>query len=342
MNFIQYMQDKRFFLVFYVILMLFISLIMIVNDNWHLASRNLIYTHVFCFLLVSLYIIIGYYYRRSFYLNLQDVIDSKQENFHVAMPEPQNAEQSLYIQLIQNVHSNHSEQLQKLIYEKRDHQDFIMSWVHEVKLPIAASHLLMSNSSGKDLDFLVDKLEDELTKIDNYVEQALYYSRIDSFSKDYFITDISLNAIIKNSVKKYAKFFITKRIRFRMEDSDSFVQSDSKWLTFIINQIITNSLKYTAEDGNLTVLIEEDSKEKRLLIQDTGVGIKDEDLHRVFERGFTGSNGRIHTKSTGMGLYLAKQMAIKLGHEISIESEEGMYTSIIIHFPKMSSYYHFS
>lgn len=342
MSFIQYLKDKRFFLAVYVIVMLFVSLIMIVNDNWHLASQNLVYTHIFCFFFVSLYVTIGYFYRRSFYLKLQQLIESKQEDFHVAMPESQNQEQSLYIQLIQKVHVNHAEQLQKLIREKRDHQDFIMSWVHEVKLPIAASHLLIDNSSEKKLDIVVDKLEDELIKIDNFVEQALYYSRIDSFSKDYFITDVSLNIIIKNSVKRYAKLFITKRIRFQLEEGQPFVQSDSKWLVFIINQIITNALKYTHEDGDISFLMEEDSKEKRLLIQDTGIGIKEEDLQRVFERGFTGSNGRIHTKSTGMGLYLAKQMAIKLGHDISIQSEEGMYTRVIIHFPKMSNYYNLS
>ncbi|MGE7837067.1 sensor histidine kinase [Viridibacillus arvi] len=342
MSFIQHLKDKRFFLILYVILMLFVSLIMIVNDDWQLASQNLLYTHIFCFFFASLYVIIGYYYRRSFYLKLKNLIDSKQEDFHVAMPEPQSYEQALYIQLIQKVHANHAEQLQKLVLEKRDHQDFIMSWIHEVKLPIAASHLLMENSAGKTTDFLVDKLEDELTKIDNYVEQALYYSRIDSFSKDYFITDVSLQNIVKNSVKKNAKYFITNRIRFHLDEGEQFVQTDSKWLAFIFNQILTNALKYTNEGGSISVLIEEDSKEKRIVIRDTGIGIKQEDLYRVFERGFTGTNGRTHTKSTGMGLYLAKQMALKLGHDISIQSQEGMYTRVIIHFPKMRNYYHFN
>ena len=238
MSFIQYLKDKRFFLTLYVILMLFVSLIIIVNDDWRLASQNLLYTHIFCFFFASLYVIIGYYYRRSFYLKLLYLIDSKQEDFHVGMPEAQSCEQALYIQLIQKVHANHAERLRELELEKRDHQDFIMSWIHEVKLPIAASHLLMENSTGKTMDFLVDKLEDELSKIDNYVEQALYYSRIDSFSKDYFITDVSLESIVKNSVKKHAKHFITKRIRFQMDEGESFVQSDSKWLAFIKSSLM--------------------------------------------------------------------------------------------------------
>ncbi|OSX89737.1 Phosphate regulon sensor protein PhoR (SphS) [Bacillus mycoides] len=257
------------------------------------------------------------------------------------MLEPQNYEQALYVKMIKIVRDNHSKQLQKLIHEKVDHQDFIMSWVHEVKLPIAASNLLIENSTGKTVDFLVDKFEDELNKIDNYVEQALYYSRIDSFSKDYFITDIQLNQIIKESVKKYAKIFITKRIHFHMEEAQKFVQSDSKWLAFIIDQITANALKYVNDGGEIFFGFEEDHKEKRLLIQDTGIGIKQEDIHRVFERGFTGSTGRTHTKSTGMGLYLVKQMVLKLGHDISIQSQEGKYTRVTIHFPKIRNYYHF-
>src|SRR5690606_15001406 len=155
-------------------------------------------------------------------------------------------------------------------------------------------------------------------KIENYVEQALYYSRIDSFSKDYLITEVALDQIVKNSVKKYAKSFINKQIHFHMDDMEQIVHTDSKWLGFIIDQVFSNSLKYTGEGGGISVQFEADRKEKRLLIQDTGIGIKPEDISRVFEKGFTGSIGRNHAKSTGIGLYLAKQMALKLGHDLSI------------------------
>ncbi|MBJ7995898.1 sensor histidine kinase [Bacillus mycoides] len=341
MSFFQYIKDKRFFFGLYFLLMLFVTLMLILNDNQNLAIRNILYTHILCFFLVSLYIIIGYYYRRSFYIELNDLIESNKDEFLAAIPEPQNYEQALYVQMIKKVNDNHSKHLQQLIHEKIDHQDFIMSWIHEVKLPIAASSLLMENSTGKTVDFLVDKLEDELSKIDNYVEQALYYSRIDSFSRDYFITDIELEKVVKKSIKKYAKTFITKQIHFHMDDIQQFIQSDSKWLAFIIDQVIANALKYGNENGTISFFFEEDSGEKRLLIHDTGIGIKQEDLHRVFERGFTGSTGRIHTKSTGMGLYLAKQMALKLGHNLSIQSQEEVYTQVTIHFPKIRTYNQF-
>ncbi len=129
------------------------------------------------------------------------------------------------------------------ITKKMDHQDFITSWIHEVKVPIAAGRLLMENSNGRTVEYLVDKFEDELDRIENYVEQALYYSRIDSFSKDYFISEVVLDQVAKNSVKKYAKSFINKQIRFHMNNIEQVVHTDSKWLGFIMDQVFFKFFK---------------------------------------------------------------------------------------------------
>jgi signal transduction histidine kinase len=338
MSFAHYMKDKRFFCLLYGAIMLFVSVILFVSDSAGASVSNVVYVNAVCLILAALYIGIGYFYRKKFYRELAAVIEQGGDAMIAALPAPQTAEQALYMQHIGKMQREHAEQLQQLVNEKRDHQDFIMSWIHEVKLPIAASRMLINNSEDKSVDYLIDKFEDELGKIDSYVEQALYYSRIDSFSRDYFITEIRLAQMMKSSVKKYAKLFINKRIRFVMEDTDCFVQSDSKWLAFIIDQITANSLKYTHEGGQLTVSFEADSKEQRMLIADTGIGIAPEDLTRVFEKGFTGTNGRSQSKSTGMGLYLAKQLALKLGHDLSIQSEEGRMTRVIIHFLKIRNY----
>lgn len=340
MSFLAYMQDKRYFLGFYVIIMLFVSSLMLVSvGERQPIYHNIMYANAGCFFFMALYIVIGYFYRRAFFLELKALTGNDSEQAIATLSEPQNHQQALYLELVKTLYEAHSRQLQRSVDEQRDHQDFIMSWIHEVKLPIAASRLLMDNSSGKSVDYLVDKLEDELAEIDNYVEQALYYSRIDSFSRDYFITEVQLGQRVKESVKKYAKLFINKDIGLQMNDVQQFVQSDSKWLVFIIDQITSNALKYTPEGGSIVFGFEEDSKEKRLLIKDTGIGIKMEDIHRVFEKSFTGANGRSHAKSTGMGLYLARQMALKLGHDLSIQSEEGLSTTVTIHFPKLSHYY---
>lgn len=340
MSFLAYIQDKRFFLGFYVLIMVFVSSIMLVSVGDRQAiNSNIVYVNAGCFCFMAMYIVIGYFYRRAFFLELKASAGSDSEHAIATFSDPQNHQQTLYLELVRSLYEGHSRQLQHSIAEQRDHQDFIMSWIHEVKLPIAASRLIMNNSEGKSVDELVDKLEDELAEIDHYVEQALYYSRIDSFSKDYFITEVGLGQPVKECVKKYAKLFINKAIRLQMDDGQQFVQSDSKWLLFILDQITSNALKYTPEGGSITFSFEEDNREKRLMIKDTGIGIKTEDIHRVFEKGFTGVNGRSHAKSTGMGLYLAKQLAIKLGHELSIQSEEGLSTTVTIHFPKMRNYY---
>lgn len=337
MSFSDYLKDKRYFILFYLVTMSFVSVMMIVTNKQQ-AYNNIIYTNICCLFFVILYLVIGYYYRRSFYSALQNTSGQKLEYITPMLPEAQTVQQQLYLNLIRKIEKDDMEKLQLLHEEKRDQQEFIMSWVHEVKLPIAASRLLLENSEGKAVENLIDKLEDELDKIESYVEQALYYSRIDSFSKDYFIQEIDVQKVIKNSIKKYAKLFINREISLGMNEEAFYVQSDSKWLGFAIDQIIANALKYSGTGGKITIGFSEDSKEKRLSIKDNGIGIKSEDLQRVFDKGFTGSIGRIHTKSTGMGLYLAKQLTVKLGHQISIQSEEGKYTMLTIHFGKRSSY----
>ncbi|MCH1624499.1 sensor histidine kinase [Ferdinandcohnia quinoae] len=339
MSFTEYIKDKRFFLAFFLLIMVFVSLIMLVSVEQDNIMNHILYTNISCFFFMGLYIIIGYYYRRKFYQEFTTLIDSGQEEVMALMPTAQNYEQALFLSLFKKVIENNAHQFQKLYDEKREQHEFILSWIHEVKLPIAANRLLLENSEGKTVDYLVDKFEDELDKIDQYVEQALYYSRIDSFSKDYFITEIRINQIIKNSVKKYSKLFINKRVRIEMDETEQLVQSDSKWLGFVIDQILANSLKYTNDGGKISFQFEEDLKEKKLHIEDNGIGITPEDINRVFERGFTGSIGRSHAKSTGMGLYLAKQLATKLGHNLTIESKKGVYTKTTIHFPKIRNYY---
>jgi len=338
MTFVSYLKDKRFFIVFYVSIMVFVSLLILVSADEQERSENILYVNAGCATFAAVYMAGGYWRRKSYCLKLSEQMDSCAEDPLVSLPKPLTADHKLLYMFAKNVHNVHFKRLENLADEMREHREYIMSWIHEVKLPISASRLLMENSEWKDVEDVVDKLEDEISKIDDYVEQALYYSRIDSFSKDYFITATPLQPVIKESVKKYAKLFIAKRIRFVMEGSEYDVDTDNKWLSYVIDQLVSNALKYTSKGGNITAILEEDARERRLVIRDTGIGIKREEIRRVFEKGFTGSNGRSLAKSTGMGLYLAKRLALKLGHNLSVESEEGVYTQAIIHFPKIRSY----
>jgi signal transduction histidine kinase len=341
MSFLDYLKDKRYFFTFYLCVMVFISLVLVFHNDQVSGFSLMLYINISSFLLLLLYIIVGYFYRKKFHSEFKILVESNHEEVLAILPDAQKLEQKLFLNMFQKILVNYQKQLQNQYEEKREQQEFIMSWIHEVKLPIAASRLLIENSEGKSMEYLADKFEDELNKIDDYVEQALFYSRIDSFSKDYFIREVQVNKIIKNSIKKYAKLFINKGIRLNMEDAEQNVQSDSKWLGFVIDQIIANSLKYTDATGIISIRFEEDSKEKRILIEDNGIGINAEDMHRIFEKGFTGETGRNYTKSTGMGLYLARRLANKLGHDLSIESEKDVFTRTTIHFPKVRSYLSF-
>jgi signal transduction histidine kinase len=321
--------------------MLFVSAITMLSMEEGQSIENTIYINFIGFILTMIYLMTSYYRENAFYKEIKDITEQEMnDNLYIRI-KPNNSMQKLYLDLYSSLQKGFSLQLQKLQDERKDHQDFILSWIHEVKLPIAASRLVIENSSGKTVDYIIDKLEDELSRIDNYVEQALYYSRIDSFSNDYFITEVELNQLIKNCIKKHAKLFINKHISFQLFEEMQYCNSDMKWLMYILDQLVSNSLKYTKDGGTINFEFEEDQMEKRILIVDTGVGIANEDINRVFEKGFTGSNGRNYSKSTGMGLYLAKQMAIKLGHELSIQSEKNAFTKVTIHFPKTRTYLNF-
>jgi signal transduction histidine kinase len=230
-------------------------------------------------------------------------------------------------QSIEELKTQHIREMNRIQDRQKEHYDFIVSWFHEIKTPIAVLRLLQQT----DMD--TGSLREEITKVENYVDQALYYAKLDSFNQDYDIQNCDIIQISKEIVKSHSKTFFSKKIRIDIQVDKMEVQSDPKWLQFIINQLLTNSLKYTQHGGEITISALETPQEKQLLIQDSGIGISQKDLPRIFNRGFTGETGRTFTKSTGMGLYLAQSLSIKLGHYITCTSEVGVYTQFIIHFP---------
>jgi len=335
----RYLFDKRFSIVFFLLLMVFISLVIYLDGAVKVSFGNVLYIDFVSTVLFLAYLFGEFSYLAKYYRGIEDIIINQEDDIINRLPEPKTYEQSLYMELLRNVYEEQNNKIELLYDNKRENQEFVTSWVHEIKTPIAVSRLIIENSGGKPVEDILSSFEEELDKIDNYVEQSLYYSRIDSFSKDYLIDDAELEKIIKASVKKQAKTFINKRIRIQIEDSTLSVTTDKKWLGFIVDQILANSLKYTKEGGRIKISAEKNEREKRLVIEDNGIGIKAEDIGRVFEKGFTGCNGRDGYKSTGMGLYLAKSLAIKLGHDISIDSVYGEYTRVTIHFPKLTDYF---
>lgn len=233
----------------------------------------------------------------------------------------------------------HQQVMQQAINNQQDQKDYIDSWVHEIKVPLAAVNLIIQSLEDEIPEKKYYLLENELDKIDEYVEQVLYYARLDSFSRDYLIQEYSLKEIVQSVIRGQANYFIQKNIQFTIEGPDETVLTDSKWVTFIFRQLVSNAIKYTPVGGAITVTISKTKAGVWLLLEDTGIGIPKEDQRRIFDKGFTGENGRKSEQhSTGLGLYLAKSLADKLGHQLSMESTVGEGTTLKLFFPFLSYY----
>lgn len=242
--------------------------------------------------------------------------------------EPLSLEAEAYRDALEQQEREHIRALNEVQAKQREHYDFIVSWFHEVKTPIAVLRLMQQTEIDP------KSLEEELSRIEHYVDQALYYAKLDSFHQDYEIVNVDLALLAKDVVKAHSKTFISKKIRMQLDVQSMTVQSDAKWLHFILNQLVTNSLKYTDDHGEISISTRITQQERQLVLRDNGIGVEPKDLPRIFNRGFTGSNGRTHMKSTGMGLYLAQELSKKLGHYITCESEVGRYTEFVVHFPR--------
>ncbi|MEY8428376.1 sensor histidine kinase [Lachnospiraceae bacterium 46-15] len=203
--------------------------------------------------------------------------------------------------------------------------DYYTMWVHQIKTPIAAMHLLLQSEEVPDKG----ELEEQLFKTEEYVGMVLQYLRVGDMAGDLKFRQYSLDGVVRQAVRKYSKSFIRKHLRLDYQDLDCTVVTDEKWLLFVIEQILSNAVKYTASRGGVSVYMDR-SRPKTLVIEDTGIGISLEDLPRIFEKGFTGYNGRRDKKSTGLGLYLCKTIMDKLNHEITITSVEGEGTRVAL------------
>ena len=205
-----------------------------------------------------------------------------------------------------------------------DLMDYYTLWAHQIKTPIAASSLLVGEIEDKKVK---NQLEQELFKIESYVNIVLQYLRLESFHEDLVLKKENVEDLVKEIVKKYAIFFIQKGLSLNLHDLDRTIITDKKWFVVILEQVLSNSLKYTSQ-GGIEIYFQED----RLYIKDSGLGIQDADLLRVFERGFSGYTGRLTQQSSGLGLYLSKKIADELGHQISIASQVGQGTTVMISF----------
>ena len=308
----------------YILFVVFIAIFFIMFYLYNLPLEALIYTGSFCFLASVIASFSDFVNYRESYKKLK-FLEKNILNDLEDLPKSLDIRIDYYHKIIEKLY----EELEKLTQENRqkntDMVDYYSMWVHQIKTPIAAMNFLLDNEE-------VDRkiLQQELFKIERYVEMVLTYIRLDSISSDYVITKINLDEVVKDSVKKYATIFINKKIKLNYVSHETMVISDKKWLSFAFEQILGNSVKYSSAGGEIKIK----TCENKLVIEDNGMGIKEEDLPRIFEKGFTGFNGRYEKKSSGLGLYLCKKTLDKLGHHIEISSKVGEGTRIEITFPK--------
>ena len=308
----------------YILFVVFIAIFFIMFYLYNLPLEALIYTGSFCFLAALVASFSDFVNYKESYKKLK-FLEKNILNDLEDLPKSLDIRIDYYHKIIEKLY----EELEKLTQENRqkntDMVDYYSMWVHQIKTPIAAMNFLLDN---EEVDQKI--LQQELFKIERYVEMVLTYIRLDSISSDYVITKINLDEVVKDSVKKYATIFINKKIKLNYVSHETMVISDKKWLSFAFEQILGNSVKYTSTGGEITI----ETCENKLIIEDNGMGIKEEDLPRIFEKGFTGFNGRYEKKSSGLGLYLCKKTLDKLGHHVEISSKVGEGTRIEIIFPK--------
>lgn len=232
------------------------------------------------------------------------------------LPEPDGALEAQYQALVRALDADRRAQLTRSQQGYQELVEYYTVWAHQIKTPIAAMRLLLQDADT----------DEQLQSVEQYVEMVLGYLRLESPSSDYVIRNYALDDIVRQAVRKYASQFIRRKLRLEYTPLNVSVITDEKWLLFVIEQVLSNALKYT-RSGSVSITLE---APKTLCIRDTGIGIAPEDLPRVFEKGFTGCNGRTDKRATGIGLYLCRRILAKLGHSITITSEVGVGTTVRI------------
>ena len=290
-------------------------------------------------IIIGLYmisIIIEYFKRKKFYDNLLNMLEELDEKYLITeiIKTPNFLEGQIFKKSLEQIDKSMLENVNKYKYMTEDYKEYIELWIHEIKIPIATSKMVIENNKNE----VTKSIDEELDKVENYIEQALFYARSNTVEKDYYIRKVVLKEIVNESIKKNKSSLIQEKISIDIHDLDIEVNTDNKWIVFILNQIIQNSIKYRKKENSVIEIYANQGKENVILyIKDNGIGIKQGEITRVFEKGFTGTNGRLsNKKSTGIGLYLCKKLCNKLGIGIELNSVQNEGTEVKLVFPKDS------
>lgn len=275
-----------------------------------------------------LILITDYLARRDFYNKLLEAAEGLEEISYLSefLREPHFLEGQLLYRILRSDEKYMNDKIAAHQRELQEYRDYVENWAHEIKTPVAVSRLIMENNR----DEVTKSLGEEMDKLEGFVEQMLYYSKGGSLQDDYILRPVSLKTLVMSALKSSSKHMISGRVIPRFDNLEHMVLTDTKWMHFILNQIISNGVKYRAKDRKPELIFSavREGKSVILSIRDNGIGIPPEDVGRVCRRGFTGENGRQYGRSTGMGLYLCDVLSRKMGMELEITSEEGEETVV--------------
>ncbi len=329
-----YIKEKRFDILLFLLLFFSILFLLILFD----ANK---YLTIMVLVLISSYFIIDflifYLKRKKYYdifLNNLNLLDKKYLILET-LEEPSFLDGKVLYDSLYMINKSMMENINIFRRETDDFKEYVEMWIHEIKIPIAGLMLMYHNNKGNN-----KKMMDQLNSLDNLTDQILYYVRSNYAEKDFLIKEVSLDKIINEILLKNKDSILENKIDIKVNVNGVNVLTDSKWLGFILNQIVNNSIKYRDSKKDSFILFYVENKEKEIVlhIKDNGIGVSKSDLKRVFDKSFTGENGRKASNSTGFGLYISKKLTTKLGHKITAVSEESKYFEVLIAFGKNDLY----
>lgn len=334
MNIGTYIKEKKENIILFIILVIILLFLL------DLFGVNK-YLTIMILSLLSIYFIVDFF---TFYLKRKKYYDNFLNNLNLldkkylileTLEEPEFLDGKVFYDALYKIDKSMMENINNYRNETEDFKEYVEMWIHEIKIPIAGLMLMYHNNKTVNKNFL-----DQLNSLDNLTDQILYYVRSNYAEKDFLIKEASMDKIINEVLLKNKDSILENHIDVTVDVKNVKVLTDSKWLVFILNQIINNSIKYSDNSRNsyIKFYIEDNEKEMTLHIKDNGIGVNASDLKHVFDKSFTGENGRKMRNSTGFGLYISKKLIEKLGHKISATSEENKYFEIAITFGKDDLY----
>ena len=333
MSLIKYLKEIRLYIILVVLILLISDITIFLDPNLSKSIDTLIYINILIILATIIVINIGYgKYKRNIKQLIHYIHNMREENH--------NLEDNYIYKEIKTIIEEKEEEVDSLRSELEEINDYMTNWIHEVKIPISVLQMIGKRINEIDTSREISKqINSEVSRIDKLVEQAMYSSRAGNYNSDFLINEVNLAQVVKEVIRKNKYQFIYNKIDLQVGEINKTILTDKKWITHIIELILDNAIKYSDIGGKIEIYLKENKKGCELHIKDYGMGIVPQDIDRIFDKGFTGQNGRKRTKSTGMGLYISKKILNKLSHDINVISKANEFCDVYITFYNLSDYF---